>query len=133
MKNRKSFLAMLSVTGVSLSLAARAEAQPTSSASQALPTSAPASSPASSASATPISAATEAAATPASGATKAPSAEALATARTMRRFDAKLTDAQIETIARGIDGNAIAGARLNPKKKRLRNSDEPVTIFVVRG
>ena len=49
----------------------------------------------------------------------------------MRRFDPKLTDDQIDTIARAIDENAFAGARLNPKKKRLRNADEPVTTFSV--
>jgi len=49
----------------------------------------------------------------------------------MRRFDPKLTDEQIETIARAIDENASASARLNPKKKRLRNADEPVTTFAV--
>ena len=50
----------------------------------------------------------------------------------MRRFDPKLTDDQIDTIAREIDENASAGARLNPKKKRLRNADEPVTTFTVK-
>ena len=64
-------------------------------------------------------------------ASKRPSEAALAAARSMRRFDPKLTDETIETIARAIDENADAGASLNPKKKRLRNADEPVTIFVV--
>jgi len=64
---------------------------------------------------------------------KSPSASALVTAQSMRRFDAKLTDEQVETIARGIDANAIAGATLSPKKQRLRNGDEPVTSFSVRG
>lgn len=64
---------------------------------------------------------------------KPPSASALVTARSMRRFDAGLTDEQLETIARGIDANGIAGAALSPKKKCLRNSDEPVTSFSVRS
>lgn len=67
----------------------------------------------------------------ASAAAKPCGAAALAVAQAMCRFDSKLTDAQIETIARGIDAQKVAGARLNPKKRRLRNSDEPVTTFVV--
>jgi len=47
----------------------------------------------------------------------------------MRRFDSKLSDADVEKIARAIDDNAKAATALNPKKKRLRNSDEPVTTF----
>lgn len=49
----------------------------------------------------------------------------------MRRFDPKLSDVEIETIARGIDAMAKLGATLNPKRSRLRNSDEPVTSFVM--
>lgn len=64
--------------------------------------------------------------------TETTSALALVTAQSMRRFDAKLSDEQIQTIARGIDEGAAAGAKLNPKKKRLRNGDEPVTHFAVR-
>ena len=62
---------------------------------------------------------------------KPPSEAAVASARAMRRFDPKLTDDQIDTIARAIDENAGVGASLNPKKKRLRNADEPVTTFAV--
>ena len=124
MKNRKSFLAMLGMTGMTLSAAARTNAAP-SAASAATPSPGTASAaPAASAAATGAAAGTAAA--------KAPSAVALATARTMRRFDAKLSDAEIETIAQGIDANAKAGAALNPKKKRLRNGDEPVATFAVR-
>jgi len=47
----------------------------------------------------------------------------------MRRFDPKLTDADIDKIAHAIDDNAKGAAALNPKKSRLRNSDEPVTTF----
>lgn len=62
---------------------------------------------------------------------KPPSAAAHAVALTMRRFDSNLTDAQIETIAVAIEAHNAAGASLNPMKKRLRNSDEPVTTFLV--
>lgn len=50
----------------------------------------------------------------------------------MRRFDPKLTDDAIDTIASAIDKNMLAGAQLNPKKKGLRNADEPVTTFAVK-
>ncbi len=50
----------------------------------------------------------------------------------MRRFDPSLTDDAIDTISRGIDANAVASATLNPKKKRLRNADEPVKSFTVK-
>ena len=66
---------------------------------------------------------------PATG--KPPSALALATAATFRAFDPKLSDEQLETIAKSIDDNRAAGGQLNPKRKRLRNSDEPVTHFTV--
>ncbi len=58
---------------------------------------------------------------------KPPSAAARAQAETMRAFDPKLTDAQLDTIARGIDGNDAAGQRLNKKGRVLKNGDEPVT------
>ncbi len=64
---------------------------------------------------------------------KRPSAAALAVAATFRRFDPKLDDAEIATIARGIDDSVKAGTTLNPKKKPLRNGDEPVTTFTVTG
>ncbi len=51
----------------------------------------------------------------------------------MRRFDPHLDDAQIETIARGID-DADASARvLSPHAEPLHNGDEPVTRFYVSG
>ena len=50
----------------------------------------------------------------------------------MRRFDPKLTDDSIVAIAIAIDENEVTGASLNPKKKRLRNAAEPVTMFVVK-
>jgi len=66
-----------------------------------------------------------------SAAAQAPSAEALAAALSMRRFDAALTDDEIARIARDIDGARKLGARLNPANRRLANSDEPVTSFIV--
>ncbi len=62
---------------------------------------------------------------------KPPSAGARAQAEAMRAFDPKLTDAQVETIARGIDGNDAAGQKLNKKGRVLRNGDEPATRFAV--
>ena len=62
---------------------------------------------------------------------KTSSTAALAVATGFRRIDARLTKEEIATIARGIDDNTKAAAALNPKKKRLRNSDEPATIFSV--
>jgi hypothetical protein len=50
-------------------------------------------------------------------------------AATFRTFDPKLSDEQLTLIARAIDDNRAAGARLNPRKKRLKNSDEPITRF----
>ncbi len=47
----------------------------------------------------------------------------------MRRFDAKLSDAQIAKIAAGIASAHAAGKALNPKKKRLKNADQPATPF----
>ena len=60
---------------------------------------------------------------------KAPSAAALAIATAMRRFDPKLSDAQIQRIAKDIEANQKGAAELNPPKKRLQNWDEPVTTF----
>lgn len=60
---------------------------------------------------------------------KAPSEAALAVAMTMRRFDRKLTNDEIATIAHGIDDSAKAAAALNPGGKQLHNWDEPVTTF----
>ncbi len=62
---------------------------------------------------------------------KPPSEVALATAKEMRRYDSKLTDADIANIAGQIDDNNKAGAKLNPASKRLKNSDEPVTTLRV--
>lgn len=47
----------------------------------------------------------------------------------MRAFDPKLTDAQVDTIAHGIDGNAVAGQHLNKRGRVLKNGDEPAIRF----
>ena len=49
----------------------------------------------------------------------------------MRAFDPGLSDAQLDTIARGIDGGYAAGQKLNKQGRVLKNSDEPVTRFSV--
>ena len=50
----------------------------------------------------------------------------------MRRFDPELTGDQIDTIAASIAARHAACARLTIEEPRLRNSDEPVTTFVLR-
>ncbi|MGD0052228.1 MAG: hypothetical protein ABSD03_10500 [Vulcanimicrobiaceae bacterium] len=106
MADRRTFLGAVSGVATTLLLAAGADAQTP-------PASPAASSP------------------PAAGSAKPPSAAALAAAAAMRRFDPALSDAEVETIARGIDDNAV-GAVLNPHRGRgLRNGDEPVTRFAV--
>lgn len=99
MKNRRSFLAAVVSGGVGFALLA-GEAK----AQEAPPSASP------------------------SGSIAKPSPAALAAATAFRAFDPKLSDEEIVTIAKGIDDNRM-GAALNPKKKRLRNSDEPVTRF----
>jgi hypothetical protein len=48
----------------------------------------------------------------------------------MRRFDANLSDKDLDTIAHAIDDNRKGAARLNPNKATaLKNGDEPVTRF----
>ncbi|GAC1534584.1 MAG: hypothetical protein NVS2B17_03820 [Candidatus Velthaea sp.] len=64
---------------------------------------------------------------------KPPSAAALAIAATFRSFDPALTDDELRTIAKNIDDNRAAGTELNPRKKPLKNSDEPVTRFAAAG
>ncbi|GAC1414143.1 MAG: hypothetical protein NVSMB64_24340 [Candidatus Velthaea sp.] len=60
---------------------------------------------------------------------KPPSAAAVAMAATFRSFDPALSDDQLHQIAQNIDDNRAAGAQLNPRKKPLKNSDEPVARF----
>jgi hypothetical protein len=65
---------------------------------------------------------------------KPPTAEAVAIAASMRRFDPALSDADLDKIAHGIDDNRRGEARLNPRRATaLRNGDEPVTHFSVKG
>lgn len=71
-------------------------------------------------------------ATPAPAEQKPPSEAARAFAARMRKFDAKLSDAELETIARGIDDAWSAGSRINAKGKELRNADEPDPAFSVK-
>ena len=58
---------------------------------------------------------------------------AKAMAAKMRAYDPQLTDKQISDIAEGMDFYMGLGARINPKGKALKNSDEPATIFEVRA
>lgn len=58
-----------------------------------------------------------------------PSAASRAMAEAMRRFDPALDDAQVSTIAAGIDGATKEGATLRGKHNPLHNGDEPVTTF----
>jgi hypothetical protein len=51
----------------------------------------------------------------------------------MRRFDPKLTQGELDKIAHAIDDNGKGALALNPKKRPLRNAEEPVTTFAVRG
>ncbi len=60
-----------------------------------------------------------------------PSAAARAQAAAMRRFEPGLCDAEIATIARGIDDNLAAGPLLAGRSHPLRNGDAPATVFVV--
>ncbi|HTW86017.1 MAG TPA: hypothetical protein VMD91_18245 [Candidatus Sulfotelmatobacter sp.] len=106
MADRRSFLGAVSGVATTLLLTGTADAQSTAAPTLPRPSASPA---------------------------QPPSAVALAVAATMRRFDPHLSDAEIETIARGIDANA-AGPVLNPHRATaLRNADEPVTRFRVAG
>ena len=69
---------------------------------------------------------------PAPTPTPPPSDAALATARGMRAYDASLSDAEVTTIAQQIDDNLKSESKLNPAGRRLKNSDEPSTVFRVQ-
>ncbi len=118
MKDRKTFLAGIGIAGAAIAFGRAAEAQQettpaaTTSPRPAIPAPPP-----------------KQIVRPA----KRPSAAALAMAATFHRFDPKLDDAEIQTIARGIDDGVKGGTALNPKKRPLRNGDEPVTTFTVTG
>ena len=101
MADRRTFLGAVSGAAASLVLANAADAQ----------TAAPSPAPSASASPKPLSAA------------------ARAQAEAMRAFDPRLTDAQVEIVARGIDDANAAAAKLNPRGTFLHNADEPVTQF----
>jgi hypothetical protein len=49
------------------------------------------------------------------------------------RFDPALTADDLKTNAKAIDTNNVAAKRLNPTKKRLKNSDAPIVRFAVEG
>jgi hypothetical protein len=106
MKNRRAFLASVASGGIGLAFAKAADPAVAQSSSP---------SPAPSASGKPASAA------------------AVAAAVAMRRFDAALTDDDVQTIAKAIDANADAARTLNPKHKRLKNDDAPIVRFAVAG
>jgi hypothetical protein len=116
MADRRSFLGAVSGVAASVLLASQADAQATApDAPPKSPSPAPAPSPAASASPKPAS------------------APAAAIALSMRRFDAALSDKDVDGIAHAIDDNRKGAARLNPRKATaLKNADEPVTRFAVR-
>ncbi len=117
MADRRSFLGAVSGVAASVLLASKAEAQATSPAAAPKPSPLPSAAPSPAASASP----------------KPASALAAAIAASMRRFDAKLSDADLDTIAHAIDDNRRGAARLNPRKATaLKNGDEPVTHFSAR-
>ena len=112
MADRRSFLGAVSGVAASVLLAGPAEAQVPPAATSPPPPPPPSPAP--------------------SASPKPPSAAALAVAVTMRRFDANLADADLETIARAIDENRRGAAQINPHKATaLKNADEPVTRFAV--
>ena len=49
----------------------------------------------------------------------------------MRAFDPKLSDAEIDAIASGVEANWKLGNTLTHKGEALKNSDEPVPPFSV--
>ncbi len=110
MADRRTFLGAVSGAAAAALLASPAEAQ--APAPQASPPSTPLPSP------------------KPSPAPKAASAAAVAIAASMRRFDPRLSDADLDTIAHAIDDNGRGAARLNPRKATaLKNADEPVVRF----
>ena len=115
MADRRSFLgAAVSGVAASVLLAAKADAQAPA------PEAPPKTSPLPSAAPSPA----------ASASPKPASAAAAALAASMRRFDARLSDKDLDTIAHAIDDNRRGAARLNANKATaLKNADEPVTRF----
>ncbi len=109
MADRRSFLGAVSGAAASVLLVKTAEAQ--SAPSPPPPSPAPRAS--------------------ASAAPKPPSAAARAQAEAMRAFDPTLSEAELDAIARGIDGNFAAGEKLDKRGRALKNADEPATRFAV--
>ena len=58
-----------------------------------------------------------------------PSEAARSLAQTMLKFDPHLSDADVDKIAQGIDGNLKIGASINRGGKHLKNWNEPATPF----
>lgn len=54
---------------------------------------------------------------------------ARAAAASMRRFDPRLTDADVAKIAKAIEASRKEARALNPHASPLRNGDEPATTF----
>ena len=81
--------------------------------------------------AAPAGAQTTATPTPAPTPAKKPSDAASALAARMRAFDPNLSDADLATIAEGIDGNFSLGRAVNPKGTAIPNAIEPATAFRV--
>ncbi|MDB5070001.1 MAG: hypothetical protein JWM87_1112 [Candidatus Eremiobacteraeota bacterium] len=116
MADRRSFLGAVSGVAASVLLAAKAGAQAPAPEAPPKTSPLPAAQPSPNASASP----------------KPASALAAALAASMKRFDAQLSDKDLDTIAHAIDDNRKGAARLNPRKATaLKNSDEPVTRFSV--
>ncbi|HEX3548987.1 MAG TPA: hypothetical protein VHT53_01345 [Candidatus Elarobacter sp.] len=112
MADRRTFLGAVSGVAAAALLAPPDPAGAQARAPQAPPASSPLPSPKPSASPKPAS------------------AVAAAIAASMRRFDPGLSDADLDTIAHGVDDNRRATVRLNPRKATaLKNGDEPVTRF----
>jgi hypothetical protein len=63
--------------------------------------------------------------------TPSPSPASREFALRMRAFDPKLTDAEIESIAAGVEANWKLGKTVNHKGDALKNSDEPIPSFSV--
>ena len=70
---------------------------------------------------------------PSPSASPPPSPAARAFAERMRAFDPGLTDAQIASIASGVETNWQLGKTVNHNGIALANSDEPVPAFSVRS
>jgi hypothetical protein len=64
---------------------------------------------------------------------KPPSPAASAWAARMRDFDKTLSDDELASIATAIDQSYDLGKAINPKGRRLKNSDEPVSPFEVES